>query len=176
MGHVDECACGATLLRCHIITSGPRTDGMLLLKAESNEDAEVFALRTEFERLIAARNPLAGAADGLGTTFNAMVRDKGYDAVTAWNKKVNLDPMLEALEALNVHADRIAEAMIALEPKTPRAIAAVAATLKEDGLGDYWDEPDEDTDWSKMLVTRFLDALIAGGSRRANTDADRTPA
>jgi len=149
---------------------------MLLLKAESNEDAEVFALRTEFERLIAARNPLAGAADGLGTTFNAMVRDKGYDAVTAWNKKVNLDPMLEALEALNVHANRIAEAMIALEPKTPRAIAAVAATLKEDGLGDYWDEPDEDTDWSKMLVTRFLDALIAGGPRRANTDADRTPA
>jgi hypothetical protein len=84
--------------------------------------------------------------------------------------------MLEALEAENVHADRIAEAMIALEPKTPRAIAAVAATLKEDGLGDYWDEPDEDTDWSKMLVTRFLDALIAGGPRRANTDADRTPA
>jgi hypothetical protein len=39
-----------------VITSGPRTDGMLLLKAESNEDAELFALRTEFERLIAARN------------------------------------------------------------------------------------------------------------------------
>jgi hypothetical protein len=46
--------------------------------------------------------------------------------------------------------------MIALGPKTPRGIAAVAATLKEDGLGGYWDEPDEDPDWSKMLVTRFL--------------------
>jgi hypothetical protein len=47
--------------------------------------------------------------------------------------------MLEALEELNLRTDRIAEQMIALRSRTISGIAAVAATLKEDGLDDYWD-------------------------------------
>jgi hypothetical protein len=151
------------------ISSRPRTEGRSLLKADSNQDADVFALRAEFERLTVARGPLARAADGLGATFNAIVLDEGYGAAAAWSKKVNLDPILEALEELNLHADRNTEQMIALEPKTPSGIAAVAATLKEDGLGDYWDTSDRDRDWDKILISGFLDALIAAA-------ADRVPA
>jgi hypothetical protein len=63
-----------------------------------------------------------------------------------------------------------------LRPRTTSGIAAVAATLKGDGLDDYWAEPNKDPDWTKVLITRFLDALIAGGPRHTHTDADRTPA
>jgi hypothetical protein len=61
-------------------------------------------------------------------------------------------------------AESIIERMIALRPKTPSAVAITAATLKENSLSHYWNEPEEDRDFDVRLITQFLDGLIQARS------------
>jgi hypothetical protein len=61
--------------------------------------------------------------------------------------------------------------MNALRPKTPSGVAVTAATLKDNSLSHYWNEPEEDRDFDVSLITRFLDGLIELGAVRG--DANR---
>jgi hypothetical protein len=62
-------------------------------------------------------------------------------------------------------AGNFAESMIALRPKTLAGITAVAATLKDYAIREYWKEPVEDRDWDVEIITGFLDCLIELGRR-----------
>jgi hypothetical protein len=64
-------------------------------------------------------------------------------------------------EPLTQRAFDIVQRMLALQPKTLVGIAAIAASLKEDTLPNYWAEPEESRDFQDLCVTRFLDSLIA---------------
>jgi hypothetical protein len=125
-----------------------------------DEDAEVLALRAEFELLDATREPLIEQVDALSLSFTQRVREGGYKTALIWGEQSGFLSLEDQLEALDLRANDIMESMIALRPKTLAGLAALAATMKEDALRSYWNKPDEDRDWDVMLVTRFLDGLI----------------
>jgi hypothetical protein len=142
--------------------------------AAANEESEIFALRVEHERLMAARAPLNRVCNDLSPSFSDVCRKEGWDAAVAWGEQNGQDEALRKLEEINVRDSTIAQEMIALRPKTPAGLAAVAATLKEWDLSHYWTKPDIDMDWDVMLITRFLDGLIELG--QAQGVADHAPA
>ena len=125
-----------------------------------NEDAEVLALRAEFERLEVRRQPLIEQTSEWSWSFTRRVCESGYEAARIWGEQSGFLRLENQLEALNSRANDIMEGMIALRPKTLAGLAALAATMKEDALRSYWNKPDEDRDWDVMHVTRFLDGLI----------------
>ncbi len=124
------------------------------------EDAEVLALRAEFERLDMTRQSLIEPTNELSRPFTQMVRETGYETARVWGEQSGLVSLENQLDALNSRVNDIMEGMIALRPKTLAGLAALAATMKEDALRSYWNKPDEDRDWDVMHVTRFLDELI----------------
>jgi hypothetical protein len=134
-----------------------------------NEDAEVLALRAEFERLEMTRQPLVEQINELSWTFTQIAHESGYEAARVWGEQSDfLDDQLAELDS---RANAIVERMSALWPRTLAGIAALAATMKEDALGSYWDKPEEDREWDVMLITRLLDGLIEVG--HGPGDADR---
>jgi hypothetical protein len=84
--------------------------------------------------------------------------------------QANMNDIIGAREKLDLRACRIVERMIALKPKTPKGIAAIAATLKEDLLSHHWKEQEEDRDYDVHLTTQFLDGLIEVGQLQGNAD------
>ena len=93
-----------------------------------------------------------------------MARESGHEAARVWSEKNIPWTLLDRqLEELDSRANVILERMVALRPRTLAGLAALAATMKEDALGSYWNKPDEDRDWDVMLITRFIDGLIEVG-------------
>jgi hypothetical protein len=129
-----------------------------------NEDAEVLALRAEFERLDMTRQSLIEPTNELWSPFTQMVRESGYETARVWGEQSSLFSLENQLDALDSRVNDIMEGMIALRPKTLAGLAALAATMKDDALSSYWNKPDEDRDWDVMLITRFIDGLIESGS------------
>ena len=66
------------------------------------EDREVLALRAEFERLEAIRQPIVEQTNELSSTFSKMARESGHEAARVWSEKnipwTLLDRQLEELE------------------------------------------------------------------------------
>jgi hypothetical protein len=136
-----------------------------------NEDAEVLALRAEFERLEVTRQPLIEQTNELSWSFTQRVCESGYETARVWGEQRGFLSLENQLEALDLRANAIMEGMIALRPKTLAGLAALAATMKDDALYSYWDKPDEDRDWDVMLISRFLDGLIERGSVAKTAEA-----
>jgi hypothetical protein len=147
----------------------PASSGVIAV----NEDAEVLALRAEFERMEVTRQPLTEQTNELSWQFTQMVRENGYETTRVWAEQSGFRSLENQLEALDSRANDIMEGMIALRPKTLAGLAALAATMKEDALSSYWNKPDEDRDWDVMLIARFLDGLIEVG--QGHDDAGRRP-
>jgi hypothetical protein len=124
-----------------------------------SEDAEVLALRAEFERLEVTRQPLIEQVDELSWSFSERVCESGYETATAWSEQSGFSILQNQLEELDARANAILQGMSALRPRTLAGLAALAATMKEDALYSYWDKPDEKRDWDVALITRFLDGL-----------------
>jgi hypothetical protein len=133
-----------------------------------NEDAELLALRAEFERLEVTRQPLVERTNELSWNFTQMVCESGYETARVWGERSGYWSLIDQLEALDSRATAIVERMVALRPKTSAGLAALAATMKEDALNAYWNKPDEDREWEVMLITRFLDGLIESGQARGD--------
>ena len=115
--------------------------------AFADEGIEILTLRAEFERLDGMRRPVENYVNELSATFESIALEKGVEAAKAWGAQANLDDLIQARDKLDSRASRIIERMIALKPKTPRGITAVAETLKEDHLASDWKEPEEDRDY-----------------------------
>jgi hypothetical protein len=138
------------------------------------EDSEILALRVEFERAEAMRQPLIDQTNELAWTFTRIVCESGYETARVWGEQSGFSTLDSQLDELNSRANAIVESMISLRPKTLAGVGAVAATMKEDALNQYWDKPEEDRDFDVSLITRFLDGLIELGQMRG--DADRVVA
>jgi hypothetical protein len=136
----------------------------------SAEDSEILALRAEFERLEVTRQPIIDQTNEFAWTFTRIVRESGYETARVWGEQSGFSTLDSQLDELNSRANAIVERMVALRPRTSAGLAAVAATMKEDALWRHWDKPEENRDWDVMLITRFLDGLIALLPRTANED------
>lgn len=138
------------------------------------EDGEILDLRSEFERLEATRAPILEKHNELDWTFHKLLEKHGYDAAIAADTNASeFEETERQLEPLTQRAFNIVQRMLALQPKTLDEVAAVAATLKQDTLPNYWAEPEENRDFQEQCITRFFDSLIALAPSQAPEDADR---
>jgi hypothetical protein len=133
---------------------------------EPGADAEILALRLEFERLQAIRLPLKKTYRPQQLLFDEIGDERGWDAANAWGEQSGFWEINDQVADVDLSMGSLVERMIALRPKSLAGIIAIARSLKEEPLDTYWDEPDEDRDWDVMLVTRFLDVLIEIGQPR----------
>jgi hypothetical protein len=113
-------------------------------------------------------NPCAAfRGDGASEqAFRAKFEEVGWEAACAWAEEIGHDGHNKAVEQMGVELSRIVERMLDLGPTTLAGIAAVAATLREDALASYWEEPAQNRDWDVELVTRLIDALVVAGPGR----------
>jgi hypothetical protein len=158
-------------------TDTQRANARGLPEAPANaidEDREILDLRTEFERLDAMRRPLIHKDNELDLTFRKRIKKYGIEAAMALDPDERASKRLaKKLNPLDARAEDIMERMLALLPKTLDGIAAVAATLKNEELANYWNTPEDDRDFDVRCITRFLDGLIALAPGRSPEAADR---
>jgi hypothetical protein len=135
--------------------------------AAPSPDAEILALRAEFVRLNDVFQPLNEVALDENDAFQVRIEAIGWEAACAWSQATGHEGRNVTIEQIGVELGRLVERMLDLGPTTVAGIAAVGATLREDALSDYWNEPVRDRDWDVQLVTRFIDGLIAAAEGRS---------
>jgi hypothetical protein len=145
---------------------GARERGLLIIAQgmdAADQERKIIALRTEFLQLMATREPVQTRYVPLQIVHNVLGEVKGFEAADEWSKQSGFWALNAEIAALNERAGGFAERMIALRPKTLAGITAVAATLKDYALSQYWRETKEDRDWDVEIITGFLDCLIELG-------------
>jgi hypothetical protein len=135
--------------------------------APPDADAEILALRAEFVRLNDVYQPLNDAAWEKAEAFRDKFVESGFEAACEWAKATGCYYRDMALEQMSDELDEIVKRMIDLRPTTPGGIAAIAASLRDEALSSYWNEPVAERDCDVEVITRFLDALIEIGQTRA---------
>jgi hypothetical protein len=93
-----------------------------------------------------------------------MVRERGIKAADAWGRRSGFLGRGDKVDDLTDRMGKTIDRMLALKPRTPAGIAAVAKTLKDEPLADYWADGAGDNDWAIDVITQFLDGLIERAS------------
>ena len=128
--------------------------------ASTEEDAEILAPRTEFERLETILQPLEKTYEPQRLLYGKKLHEIGLDAADTWAKQSGFWGLNDQVSDVDIRAGELVERMIAFRPKTLAGLIATARSLKAQAIDHLWAEPEGDRDWDVMLLTRFFDGLI----------------
>jgi hypothetical protein len=132
-------------------------------------DAELFALLGQLEAIVEHRRPFLEASYATGAILDDMMcRRIPRAEIDAWEESSGHAANVDTTYAFDNEADSIVGKMFATPPKTPAGLSAIAKALKLQDIPTYWEEPEDNRDWDKLQVARFVDLVISLGDNRGD--------
>lgn len=139
--------------------------------AADNSDARLFELKQEFDHIVATREQVDVDAAEAFAEFDRrleILREDRTLTISFLREVPGHDAAISRLHELDTQLDRLMAQMQAHGATTRAGLATIATAMKQHDLSFYWNETDQDADWTDLQTRPLIDTVIAFGGGPAN--------